>query len=78
MENLMKTIDVVAFGLLLIGGLNWGLVGIFGFDLVGAIFGRMSFLSRLIYAFVGVAAIYEIAQWKVIQRRWLHAELPAS
>lgn len=41
----------------LIGALNWGLIGIFGFDLVAAIFGPMSLLSRLIYSLVGLSAI---------------------
>ena len=46
--------------LVLVGGLNWGLVGFFHFDLVAAIFGDMSTLSRVVYALVGVAAIVEI------------------
>ncbi|MBR6730687.1 MAG: DUF378 domain-containing protein [Alphaproteobacteria bacterium] len=41
----------------LIGALNWGLIGIFGFDLVAAIFGPMSLLSRLVYSLVGLSAI---------------------
>jgi hypothetical protein len=43
--------------LLIIGGLNWGLVGAFGFDLVATIFGDMSVLSRVVYVLVGLAAI---------------------
>ena len=46
--------------LVLVGGLNWGLVGFFNFDLVATIFGDMSFLSRLIYDLVGLSAIYLI------------------
>jgi uncharacterized membrane protein YuzA (DUF378 family) len=42
----------------LIGGLNWGLVGFFKFDLVAAILGDMSILSRVIYAVVGLSTIY--------------------
>ena len=48
----------VALILAIIGALNWGLIGIFDFDLVGAVFGEMSALSRIIYILVGLAAIY--------------------
>ena len=44
--------------LLVVGGLNWGLVGAFGFDLVAAIFGAMSVLARIVYVLVGIAALY--------------------
>ena len=67
----MKTLDVVAFALLVIGGLNWGLVGIFRFDVVAAIFGEMSILARIVYALVGLAAVYDGLTWKAIQRRWM-------
>jgi hypothetical protein len=66
----MKALDVVVAVLLVVGGLNWGLVGILGFDLVASIFGDMSFLSRIVYALVGLSALYQAAQWKAIQRRW--------
>lgn len=52
------TLTWIAFGLLIVGGLNWGLVGLFGFDLVAAIFGSMSPASRIVYVLVGVAAAY--------------------
>ena len=45
----MKTMDMAVWTLLAIGGLNWGLVGIFNFNLVDAIFGEMSVLSRILY-----------------------------
>lgn len=54
----MKILNWVTFILVVIGGLNWGLVGLFNFDLVAAIFGQMSFLSRLVYDLVGLSAIY--------------------
>lgn len=54
MNNWMRTTALV---LTIIGGLNWGLVGFFGFDLVAYIFGPMSLLSRIIYALVGLSAI---------------------
>jgi uncharacterized protein len=66
----MKTLDVLAIVLLVVGGLNWGLVGITNFDLVAALFGNMSVLSRIVYALVGLAAIYETASFKAMQRRW--------
>jgi uncharacterized membrane protein YuzA (DUF378 family) len=46
--------------LVIVGGLNWGLVGIFGFDLVATIFGAMSIISRIVYTLVGIAAVYMI------------------
>ena len=67
----MKQLDVVAAVLLVVGGLNWGLVGAAQFDLVATIFGDASALSRIVYLLVGVAALYQAAQWKAIQRRWL-------
>lgn len=54
----MKIINLIAFILVIVGGLNWGLVGILNIDLVATIFGDMSALSRTIYALVGIAAIY--------------------
>jgi uncharacterized membrane protein YuzA (DUF378 family) len=53
-------VDLIALILVIVGGLNWGLIGLFGFDLVAAIFGDMSTLSRLIYILVGLAAVYAI------------------
>ena len=60
----MKTLNLVVAILLVVGGLNWGLVGLFSFDLVAAIFGVMSFLSRLVYVLVGVSAVYYVFKWK--------------
>ncbi|MDH4223491.1 MAG: DUF378 domain-containing protein [candidate division Zixibacteria bacterium] len=57
MKNL-NALDWITIVLVIIGGLNWGLVGIFGFDLVAAIFGEMSALSRIIYTVVGICAVY--------------------
>ena len=54
----LSVLDWIALILVLVGALNWGLVGVFNFDLVAAIFGDFSILSRLIYILVGVAAIY--------------------
>ncbi len=66
----MRSLDVAAAVLLVIGGLNWGLVGVANFDLVATIFGEMSSLSRLVYVVVGLAALYQALQWKAIQHRW--------
>lgn len=69
-DSTWKSIDVVAYSLLLIGALNWGLVGLFGFDLVAAIFGTMSVFSRIVYALVGLAALYDLVSLPAILRRW--------
>src|SRR3546814_13447608 len=56
----MRTLNIVTLILLIIGGLNWGLVGLFEFNLVAAIFGEMSLLSRIIYILVGLSALWQI------------------
>lgn len=66
----MKTLDVIAAILLVVGGLNWFLVGAFEFDLVKYIFGSLPVIQKLIYVVVGLAAFYQIFQWKSIQNRW--------
>ena len=69
----MKKIDVLAAILLVVGGLNWGLVGLLNFDLVAKLFGEMSVLSRLVYSLVGLAALYQALSVKAIQKRWAMA-----
>lgn len=54
-------IYLLAMVLAIVGGLNWGLVGLLNFDLVSALFGDMSLLSRAVYSLVGVSAAYLIA-----------------
>ncbi len=56
-------LDMLVLALLIVGGLNWGLVGLFKFDLVSAIFGMMSVLSRFIYVLFGAAAVYRLVFW---------------
>ena len=57
----MNSLDWVALVLVIIGGLNWGLVGIARFDLVATLFGGMeSMISRVVYTLVGIAALYMI------------------
>ena len=57
----MTIVRTIAIVLLIIGGLNWGLVGLFEFDLVAALFGRGTALARLVYILVGIAAVANIA-----------------
>jgi len=71
----MKTIDVIAAVLLVIGGLNWGLVGLARFDLVAWLSGAGSFgaqnaLGTAVYVAVGLAALYQAITLRAIQRRW--------
>ena len=54
----LSALDWLAMILVVIGGLNWGLVGLLNIDLVAAIFGAMSAISRIVYIVVGVSAIY--------------------
>ena len=56
----MRAITTITLVLLIVGGLNWGLVGLFGFDLVAAIFGEMSLLSRIVYTLVGLSALWQL------------------
>lgn len=58
--NFMKIIDKIALVLVIIGAINWGLVGIFNFNLVDTIFGTMSIISRIIYILVGVSGLWAI------------------
>ena len=57
----MKVIDYIALVLVIIGCINWGLIGFFSFDLVAVIFGDMSILSRIIYALVGISGLYALS-----------------
>ena len=54
----MKIIDKIALVLIIIGAINWGLIGIFKFNLVDSIFGTMSVISRIIYTLVGISGIW--------------------
>ena len=65
----MKTLNVIALILLIVGGLNWGLVAFANFDLVALItgaggFGQKNLLGAVIYGLVGLAAIYQLVGWK--------------
>ena len=56
----MKLIDTIALVLVIIGAINWGLIGLFHFNLVETIFGGFSVLSRIIYILVGVSGLWAI------------------
>ena len=56
----MKVIDKIALVLIIIGAINWGLIAVFNFDLVAAIFGDMSIISRIVYGLVGVSGLWGI------------------
>jgi uncharacterized membrane protein YuzA (DUF378 family) len=72
MITLTKSLNVVTAVLLLIGGLNWGLVGLFHYNLVDGIFGSLPILTRIIYTMVGLSAIYEIVMFRTFSACWLH------
>ena len=62
----MKAINGIALTLVIIGAINWLLVGLFEFNLVDAIFGSLSFLARVIYIIVGIAGLWSIAFYSKI------------
>lgn len=68
-ESRMSAMDWIAMTLLIIGGLNWGLVGLFQFDLVATLFGEMTLVSRAIYTLVGLSALYSIYTSSKMSRR---------
>ena len=78
----MKVFDILVAVLLVFGGLNWGLIGLFQFDLVATIcgglaFGETNLVSRLIYILVGAAASSQVFSLRAIQYRWgVRAQAP--
>ena len=56
-----RLLDCIALTIVIIGAINWGLIGFFRFDLVAFIFGDMSWVSRIIYALVGLCGLYLIS-----------------
>lgn len=74
----MRTLDVIAWVLIVIGALNWGLVGFFEYDLVASMFGGQDAAgSRVVYSLVGLAGLYELFSIRAMQRRWARPEPPA-
>ena len=59
----MKALDYTVLTIVLIGAINWGLIGFFDFDLVSTLFGQMSILTRIIYAVVGIGGLYAISYY---------------
>ncbi|WP_097026273.1 DUF378 domain-containing protein [Clostridium peptidivorans] len=57
----MRGLDVIALILVVIGAINWGLIGFFDFNLVSSLFGSMTTFSRVIYSLVGIAGLYAIS-----------------
>jgi uncharacterized membrane protein YuzA (DUF378 family) len=56
----MKALNLITLALVIVGGINWGLVGLFDFNLVAALFGVDTFVSNLIYVLVGLSAVYQL------------------
>lgn len=59
----MKGLDYTILTIIIIGAVNWGLIGFFDFDLVSTLFGQMSLLTRIIYAVVGIGGLYAISYY---------------
>ncbi len=70
----MKKLDILAAVLVVVGGLNWGLIAVAKFDLVaklvGLDFGQTNAASRIVYGLVGLAAVYQAVEQSAIRRRW--------
>ena len=75
----MKSLNILTLILLVIGGLNWGLVGAFGFDLVAAIFGGGSLLARLVYVLVGLSALWQLGpDWSALVHQGATVDKPGD
>ena len=78
----MRRLDILALALVIIGGLNWGLVAIAQFDLVAALFGldfgETNVATRIVYGLVGLAAVYEITRLATVRRRSTHESRVAA
>jgi uncharacterized membrane protein YuzA (DUF378 family) len=79
----VKKLDILTAALLIVGGLNWGLVAIARFDLVAAIFGlnfgETNIATRIVYGLVGLAAVYaivQLVQLRTLQQRWAGRKQP--
>ena len=72
----MKPLNLITLLLVIIGGINWGLVGLFQFDLVAAIFGgQAAVVSRIVYVLVGLSALWQIVPFRnAISTNEIHAE----
>ena len=71
----MRALNIITLLLVIIGGINWGLVGAFEFDLVAAIFGAGSALSRIVYVLVGLSALWQLVPFfRSLRSGEVHAE----
>ena len=68
-KHRMGTLDWISFVLLVIGGLNWGLVGLAKLDLVNLILGGIPLLARIVYLLVGLSALYAIAHTAMMRKK---------
>ncbi len=59
----MKVLDYTILTFVVVGAINWGLIGFFDFDLVSTLFGQMSMFTRIIYALVGIGGLYAISYY---------------
>lgn len=57
----MKTLDYITLILVIVGTINWGLIGLLNFDLVRVLFGDMTLLSRIVYVLIGVCGLYALS-----------------
>lgn len=57
----MKALDYIVLILVIVGAINWGLIGFFGLDLVAFLFGSMSLIARIVYAIIGISGLYAIS-----------------
>lgn len=67
--NKLNTLDWIAIILLVVGGLNWLLVGLFSFDLVAYIFGYMTTVARIVYVLVGLSAVYTLLMTGTLRKK---------
>jgi len=66
----MRGLDIVVLVLLVLGALNWGVIGIFGFNVVDFLFGTVPWIGRIFYILVGLSGLYEVFGFRAATRRW--------
>ncbi len=65
----MKVLDYIFLTVLIVGGLNWGLIGLLNFNLVSTLFGEGTFLSNIVYILVGASAVYSVMFFSYFAKR---------
>lgn len=65
----MKVIDVLCAVVVMLGGINWGAIGAFGFNPIEYLSGNM-LAERMMYIFIGMASLHQAFNWRKIQNRW--------